>query len=76
VLARYREAQTLLGHPVRVSPGGPGGAPVDGVAEGVTADGALLLRLPSGRRQTVAYGEASLRPSPAGRAPDRPAPHL
>jgi BirA family biotin operon repressor/biotin-[acetyl-CoA-carboxylase] ligase len=63
VLARYREAQTVLGHPVRVSGGAPGAAPVDGVAESVSADGALVLRLPGGRRQTFAYGEVTLRPA-------------
>ena len=50
VLAPYREAQTLVGRAVRVAGAGDaGGAPVDGVAESVADDGALVLRLP-GRR--------------------------
>ena len=78
VLARYRESLTLLGQPVRVTTGAAlgaaGPAPVDGVAEDVTADGALVLRLPGGGRQTFAYGEVTLRPTcppppPAGPRP-------
>jgi BirA family transcriptional regulator, biotin operon repressor / biotin---[acetyl-CoA-carboxylase] ligase len=72
VLGPYREAQTLVGQAVRVA--GAGGAPVDGVAEAVADDGALVLRLPGGDRRRFAYGEVTLRPTPpaspsAGRRP-------
>jgi len=61
VLGPYREAQTLVGRAVRVT---GGGAPVDGVAESVADDGALVLRLPGGGRRRFAYGEVTLRPTP------------
>jgi BirA family biotin operon repressor/biotin-[acetyl-CoA-carboxylase] ligase len=75
VLTPYREAQTLLGRAVRVAGAGDAGdAPVDGVAESVADDGALVLRLPGGARRRFAYGEVTLRPTPppspsAGRRP-------
>jgi BirA family biotin operon repressor/biotin-[acetyl-CoA-carboxylase] ligase len=51
---------TTLGHRVTVS-----GAdrPLEGVAEGVDANGALQLRLDDGRLETVLAGDVSLRPS-------------
>ncbi len=58
VWRRYRDALTILGRPVRLH---GGGAPVDGVAEEVSPDGALVLRLPSGARQVFAYGDVTLR---------------
>jgi BirA family biotin operon repressor/biotin-[acetyl-CoA-carboxylase] ligase len=80
LLARYRELQTFLGHPVRLSGSGPlSGKTVEGIAEEITADGALLLRLPSGERRPFAYGEVTLRPTtplppPSRRRPSPAAP--
>jgi BirA family biotin operon repressor/biotin-[acetyl-CoA-carboxylase] ligase len=47
-----------LGRPVTVS---TTGASLEGVAEGVNADGALLVRLDSGRLETVMAGDVTLR---------------
>ena len=47
-----------LGRPVTVS---TIGASLEGVAEGVNADGALLVRLDSGRLETVMAGDVTLR---------------
>jgi BirA family biotin operon repressor/biotin-[acetyl-CoA-carboxylase] ligase len=80
LLARYRSQQVLLGQPVRLIGGGPlPGKTVEGIAEGITADGALLLRLPGGERRAFAYGEVTLRPTtppppPVTRRPSPAAP--
>jgi BirA family biotin operon repressor/biotin-[acetyl-CoA-carboxylase] ligase len=56
----WAERLTTLGHRVVVS----GAArPLEGVAEGVDADGALQLRLDDGRLETVLAGDVSLRSS-------------
>jgi BirA family biotin operon repressor/biotin-[acetyl-CoA-carboxylase] ligase len=47
-----------LGKPVTVS---GAGAVLSGVAEGVTADGALLIKLPDGSLETVLAGDVTLR---------------
>jgi BirA family biotin operon repressor/biotin-[acetyl-CoA-carboxylase] ligase len=77
LLARYVDLQTVLGQPVRLSAGRPpSGEIVEGIAEGITPDGALLLRLPGGERRAFAYGEVTLRPKtpPAPTAGRRPSP--
>jgi BirA family biotin operon repressor/biotin-[acetyl-CoA-carboxylase] ligase len=56
---RYRGVLGTLGQPVRIV----AGATVDGVAETITPEGALVVRLPSGARRTFAFGEVSVRPS-------------
>lgn len=58
VWRRYRGALDSLGRAVRVH---VAGAPVNGTVEMVTADGALVLRLPSGARRTFTYGDVTLR---------------
>ncbi|MGH2370265.1 MAG: biotin--[acetyl-CoA-carboxylase] ligase, partial [Chloroflexota bacterium] len=64
---QYRVASNTLGHLVRIRPNSasvdlldPVGT-VEGIAEDVTPDGALVVRLPSGGRQTFAYGEVTVR---------------
>jgi BirA family biotin operon repressor/biotin-[acetyl-CoA-carboxylase] ligase len=54
----WESADTLAGQPVRVY---REGAPLDGVARGVDADGALLLDV-AGARQRIVSGEVSVRP--------------
>jgi BirA family transcriptional regulator, biotin operon repressor / biotin---[acetyl-CoA-carboxylase] ligase len=54
----WAQRLTMLGQPVVVQ---EGQARLEGVAEGVAADGALLLRLPDGRLQTILAGDVSLR---------------
>jgi BirA family transcriptional regulator, biotin operon repressor / biotin---[acetyl-CoA-carboxylase] ligase len=54
----YRAALSTIGQTVTVSGAGES---VAGVAEDVTDRGALVLRLPSGRRREFAYGEVSVR---------------
>jgi BirA family biotin operon repressor/biotin-[acetyl-CoA-carboxylase] ligase len=58
VWERYRGFLSTLGQPVRIA----AGTVVDGVAEAISPDGALVVRLPSGARRTFAFGEVSLRP--------------
>ncbi|HEX2033262.1 MAG TPA: biotin--[acetyl-CoA-carboxylase] ligase [Chloroflexota bacterium] len=54
----YRAALGIVGRAVRIQ---TNTAPVDGTVEDVAADGALVLRLPSGERRTFTFGEVSLR---------------
>ena len=54
--AEWAERLVTLGHPVRVS---LGDRFLAGIAEGVTADGALLVRLANGRLETVLAGDVS-----------------
>jgi BirA family biotin operon repressor/biotin-[acetyl-CoA-carboxylase] ligase len=54
----FRAALQTLGAPIRLtSPG----ETVDGVAEDVTDDGALVVRLDGGARRVFTYGEVTLR---------------
>ncbi len=53
----------MLGQPVRVH--APGGVR-EGIAESVSAEGGLWLRLPDGRREYFLAGDVSLRWSPQG----------
>ncbi|MCA8898645.1 MAG: biotin--[acetyl-CoA-carboxylase] ligase [Hyphomonas sp.] len=46
-----------LGKAVRIA---PGGEPVEGVFEDMAPDGALILRLPDGSRQTIRAGDVQL----------------
>lgn len=55
---RYRAHLSILGHWVRLH---AADGPIDGVAEDVTSEGALILRLASGARRYFTYGEVSLR---------------
>lgn len=65
ILDRWRALSITLGRTVTVRP--TGGDPLTGVAEDVGADGALLLRLPDGRRERLLAGEVlSLRPVQPG----------
>ena len=57
---RYCDLLDTLGRQVRVL-AGPAGPAVEGVAEAVAPDGALVVRLPSGVRRRFAYGEVSIR---------------
>jgi len=59
VLARWKELSVTLHRPVRVSTLRESW---EGVAEDVDEDGALLLRLPSGRLQKVVAGEVTMHP--------------
>ena len=75
----WRSRQALLGRPVTVS-GSPAirepGGVIQGTAEDVDEDGALLVRLPGGDLRRFHAGEVSLRgsPAPPPRAPgSRPA---
>lgn len=54
----WAERLVALGQPVTVS---TAGAVLEGVAEGVNADGALLVRLDSGRLETIMAGDVTLR---------------
>ncbi len=64
----WRSRQALLGRPVTVS-GSPAirepGGVIQGTAEDVDEDGALLVRLPGGDLRRFHAGEVSLRGSPA-----------
>ncbi len=64
VLDRWRALSVTLGQPVRVL-GLDGQVTVEGVAEEVDADGALLVRDGAGRLHRVVSGEVSLRPAGA-----------
>lgn len=61
VLGQWRTLSVTLGRSVRVlsSDGSPS---LDGVAEEIDADGALLVRLPDGVLHRVLAGEVSIRP--------------
>lgn len=61
VLDRWRTFSVTLGQPVRVL-GLDGQVSLEGVAEGVDEDGALLVRDGAGRVHRVVSGEVSLRP--------------
>ena len=54
----WAERLATLGQPVTVS---TAGAVFEGVAAGVNADGALLVRLDNGRLETVMAGDVTLR---------------
>ena len=56
--AEWAERLVTLGQPVKVS---ASGSALEGVAEGVDANGALLVRLPDGRVEKVLAGDVSLR---------------
>ena len=56
VRERWRARLETLGHPVRIQQGEQA---VEGVAEDVNSDGALLLREPSGAMRTVTWGDVS-----------------
>jgi BirA family biotin operon repressor/biotin-[acetyl-CoA-carboxylase] ligase len=56
--AEWAERLVTLGKPVTVS---GGGTVLDGIAQGVDADGALVVRLADGRLETVRAGDVSLR---------------
>jgi BirA family biotin operon repressor/biotin-[acetyl-CoA-carboxylase] ligase len=58
VRAAWRSRLATLGEEVRLT---FGGETYEGVAEDVTADGSLTLRLPDGSRRTFEAGEVSLR---------------
>ncbi len=60
VLARWRELSSTLGRPVRVS---EADRVVEGVAEDVAPDGALLVRTAAGVERVVAGDVVTLRPS-------------
>lgn len=64
VVAAWSVRDALRGRPVRAA----GAEPVEGTAEGITADGALVVRGPDGRPRTVVAGDVSL-------AAGRSAPH-
>lgn len=57
--ADFDRADLLRGRPVRVLGAGPGR---EGIAAGIRADGALLLRRPGGQLEAVTSGDVSLRP--------------
>jgi BirA family biotin operon repressor/biotin-[acetyl-CoA-carboxylase] ligase len=57
---RYGDALSLRDRSVRVT---GSGEDAEGIAEGVTSEGALVVRLASGERRRFAYGEVTLRPS-------------
>ena len=61
---RYSAALTVRGRPVRVT---GSGEETDGVAERVTSEGALVVRLASGERRRFSYGEVTLRSSDLAR---------
>jgi BirA family biotin operon repressor/biotin-[acetyl-CoA-carboxylase] ligase len=69
--AAYARRDLLRGQPVTASAAGPGDA-VDGIAEGVDADGALLLR-EGPRLHRIVAGEVSVRLRGAPAAPEPPA---
>jgi BirA family biotin operon repressor/biotin-[acetyl-CoA-carboxylase] ligase len=58
ILARYRERLSTLGREVRIH-----GAleVVEGTAEDVAPDGALVVRLPDGQQRRFSYGEVTVR---------------
>lgn len=59
--ARWEQAHAYAGRPVRIV----GDQEMfDGIAEGVTADGALCVRAADGRARYVQAADVSLRPSP------------
>lgn len=61
VLDRWRALSVTLGQPVRVL-AVAGGADLEGTAEDVDQDGALLVRTANGERRRVLAGDVSLRP--------------
>lgn len=61
VLDQWRRLSVTLGQDVRVL-GSDGSPALEGVAEEIDADGALLVRLPSGALHRVLAGEVSIRP--------------
>ncbi|HEU5314782.1 MAG TPA: biotin--[acetyl-CoA-carboxylase] ligase [Chloroflexota bacterium] len=61
LLDDFRAALDTLGRPIRLT---CPGEIVDGVAEDVTEDGALVVRLDGGARRTFAYGDVTVRPPP------------
>lgn len=61
VLDRWRELSVTLGQPVRVI-SATGAPTLEGVAEAVDQDGALLVRLQGGQVHRVLAGEVSIRP--------------
>jgi len=61
VLDRWRTLSVTLGQPVRVL-SVAGGADLEGVAENVDLDGALLVRTASGELKRVLAGDVTLRP--------------
>ena len=66
LLERYRLRLRTLKQSVRVTES-TSAAPIDGIAEDITHEGALIVRLPSGERRTYAHGEVTVRTaSPAG----------
>jgi|GEM_PF-104173 len=66
LLRRWRERAPMIGRPVRVHPAG-GQPPYDGVADGVAADGALVVRRDDGSQVRVHAGDVSLSGSLAQR---------
>jgi BirA family biotin operon repressor/biotin-[acetyl-CoA-carboxylase] ligase len=58
VLARYRECLSTLGREVRIH---GAGEVVEGTAEDVAPDGALIVRLPDGQQRSFSYGEVTVR---------------
>ena len=54
IRARWREASTMWGHPVRVT---CGDTAVEGIAEDLSPEGALCLRTPDGEVTTVRSGD-------------------
>lgn len=58
VLERWAARLIMLGRPVRIH---TAGGIWEGIAESVSADGGLWLRLPDGRREHFVAGDVSLR---------------
>ncbi len=58
ILARYRERLSTLGRQVRIH---GAGEVVEGTAEDVAPDGALVVRLPDGQQRSFSYGEVTVR---------------
>jgi BirA family biotin operon repressor/biotin-[acetyl-CoA-carboxylase] ligase len=61
-LARFAARDLLAGRAVRCA--GAADVAIDGVAEGITADGELRLRTADGRLERIGSGEVSVRPVP------------
>ncbi len=58
LLELWQDYDRLIGHPVRaITPSGT----INGQAEGITENGALVLRLTDGSEQTILAGDVSLR---------------
>ena len=71
VRTAWKERSTMLGRPVELA---TAGRPTrTGVAEDLSPDGALIVRLADGRLETVVAGEVRVRS--AGSAPDRDRAH-